>query len=420
VQTSPQIYEIPFKPHISQKQFLDAALQYDWRAALGGTGSGKTYLGAFEMIRLCTLFPGIETVAFSPTFGMIKRNVIPVLRTLLGGSIETSPLVSKFHKGDMVIYWRNGSTTWLNSLEFPERAEGQSLDVVWVDEARPVRHLELALMVIQRRLRGSPAGKAQGFHPRAYMTTTPDYPGSELHAFCEHPETRHPSLKIIRMPLRDNIGNLPRNYVDNIIRAHTGGLAEQFVHGRFAMVEMGSFAFDYTVHVLSDLDYDPEWLKKVYYGVDFGWDNPSAVVVVAFDGDDRSYILDEYYRNMTSIDELIEVIKEFQGLYGRGIAFCDPTEKQTIESMKKKGINARPCLVKRDDGIRELGGRFQLQDDGRYRIYIKSTCVNTISELQTYDAKKKERDHTVDAIRYVVSSLRPQGLVRGRRGRVKW
>ncbi|GAG80788.1 unnamed protein product, partial [marine sediment metagenome] len=169
----PEVYQITFKPHVTQKEFLDAALLYDWRVACGGTGSGKTYLGAFEMIRLCTLFPGIETVAFSPTFGMIKRNVLPVLRELLGGSIETSPLIEKFHKGDMVIYWQNGSTTWLNSLEFPERAEGQSLDVVWVDEARLVRHLELALMVIQRRLRGSPTGKAQGFHPRAYMTTTP-------------------------------------------------------------------------------------------------------------------------------------------------------------------------------------------------------------------------------------------------------
>jgi len=414
----PNVYKIPFKPHSSQKQFLDEALFYEWRAALGGTGSGKTYLGGFELIRLCTNFRGIETVAFSPTFGMIKRNVVPVLRTLLGGSIENSPLVDQFHKGDMVIYWQTGSTTWLNSLEFPERAEGQSLDLVWIDEARLVRNLELALMVIQRRLRGSPTGKASGFKPMAYMTTTPDYPGSELHAFCENPETRHPSLKVIRMPLIDNTANLPQNYIDNVIRAHSGGLAEQFIYGRFAMVEMGSFAFDYTQHVIPNMIYDPALHRKICYGVDFGWDNPSAIVVIGFDGDDRAYILDEYYKNMTSIDELVNELKDFYTIYGKGTAYCDPTEKQTVETMKQKGIIARPCLVKRDDGIRELGGRFQLQGDGRYRIYINSNCVNTISELQTYNAEKKERDHTCDAARYVCSSVRPMGPVRGRRGRV--
>lgn len=418
--TQQQTVEVPYKAHTSQQMFHEVRLRYDWRAALGGTGSGKTFVGAAELIYLCCEYPGIETVAFSPTFGMIKRNIIPVLRTLLGGSIDNSPLVKKFHKGDMVIYWKEGSTTWLNSLEYPERAEGQSLDVVWVDEARLVRHLELALMVIQRRLRGSPAGKRQGFKPIAYMTTTPDYPGSELHAFCEDPETMHPSMKVVRMPLMDNIDNLPKGYIDNIIRAHTGGLAEQFIYGRFAMVEMGSFAFDYTVHVIQDTDYDLSQMRHIAYGVDFGWDNPSAIIVVAFDGDNRAYIINEFYKNMTGIDELIEECKSFEKIYGKGIFFCDPTEKQTVESMKLKGVNARPCLVKRDDGIRELGGRFPLQGDGRPRIYIKRDCVNTISELQTYNAEKKERDHAIDAIRYVVSSLRSLGPVTARRATVRW
>ena len=419
----PHIFKVPFKPHKSQKQFLDDALFYDWRAALGGTGSGKSYLGGFEMLRLCTSFPGLETVAFSPTFGMIHRNVLPILKTLLGGNIEKSPLVYKFNKGEMVLYWENSSTTWFNSLEYPERAEGQSLDVIWVDEARLVRHLELALMVLQRRLRGSPAGRASGFNPIGYLTTTPDYPGSELHAFCEDPFTRHPSLSIVRMPLRDNEVNLPSNYVENIIRAHTGGLAEQFIEGRFANVEMGSFDFDYDKHVIRGMQYDPEVHRKIFYGIDFGWDNPSAIVVIGFDGDDRAYVLDEYYKNMTSIDELAQEFLDpdtgYYKRYGKAMAYCDPTEKQTVETLKRKGIQARGCEVKRDDGIRELGGRFQVQGDGRYRIYINHTCVNTISELQTYDAAKKVRDHATDGIRYVVSSVRPLGPVRGRRGRVQ-
>jgi len=415
----PNIWEIPFKPHVSQKRFLDELMFCDWRAAIGGTSSGKTYLGGFELIRLCTNFPGIETVAFSPTFGMINRNVIKVLEQLLGGNLKNSPLIYKFNKGDMVIEWESGSTTWFNSLDDPEKSEGQSLDVVWVDEPRLVRYLTLSLMVLQRRLRGSPAGRAMGFNPIGYLTTTPDYPGSELHDFCENPEKKHPNLKLFRMPLRDNAVNLPANYIENIIRTHQGGLADQFVMGLFANVESGSFQFDYSKHVIKDLEYDPEVHRKVLYGVDFGWNNPSAIVVIGFDGDDRAHVLDEYYKNMTSIDELADEMKKFYAIYGKGMAYCDPTEKQTTESLKLKGVQARPCLVKRDDGIRALGGRFQLQGDGRYRIYISSICVNTISELQTYDAEKKVRDHATDAIRYVVSSRRSMGPLQVKKARQK-
>ena len=418
--TQTQQIEVPYEAHTSQREFHECRLQYDWRAVLGGTGSGKTFVGAAELIYLCFKYPGIETVAFSPTFAMIQRNILPVLRDLLGGSIDASPLVQRFNKGNMVITWQSGSTTWFNSLEHPWRAEGQSLDVIWVDEPRVVRDLELSFQVMQRRLRGSTTGRKNGYPILAYLTTTPDHPGSQLHAFCEDPESKHPSLKVIRMPIMDNVDNLPKTYIDNVIRTHTGGLGEQFVHGRFAMVAAGSFAFDYTIHVDTYPDLKDTEMRKIAYGVDFGWDNPSAIVVVGFDGDNRAYIIDEFYRNMVGIDELIEECKDFMKTYGRGIFFCDPTEKQTVESMKIKNINARLCKVKRDDGIRELGGRFPLQEDGRPRIYIKRDCVNTISELQTYNAEKKERDHAVDAIRYVVSSLRSLGPVIGRSGRVRW
>ena len=34
------------------------------------------------------------------------------------------------------------------------------------------------------------------------------------------------------------------------------------------------------------------------------------------------------------------------------------------------------------------------------RFYISSRCVNAISELLEYNVDVKERDHTVDGIRY--------------------
>jgi hypothetical protein len=63
---------------------------------------------------------------------------------------------------------------------------------------------------------------------------------------------------------------------------------------------------------------------------------------------------------------------------------------------------------KRDEGIRMLGGRFQVVGDGRPRIFVHKCCVNWISEAQIYDATKKVFDHAMDATRYALASLQKQ------------
>jgi len=68
--------------------------------------------------------------------------------------------------------------------------------------------------------------------------------------------------------------------------------------------------------------------------------------------------------------------------------------------MVRAGLNAKGNKSKRDDGIREVGGRLKKAGDERYRLLIHSRCVNLIAEMQVYDAKKKENDHGVDCLRY--------------------
>ena len=71
--------------------------------------------------------------------------------------------------------------------KYPERAEGQSLDYILLDELRLVRYVDLALKVCQRRLRGSANTRRLGYPIGAWITTTPDEPGSDLHKFVEDP-----------------------------------------------------------------------------------------------------------------------------------------------------------------------------------------------------------------------------------------
>lgn len=250
--------KINYVPHKAQQPFHKGRHQHKFRLLCGGTGSGKTFAGVVEDVYWCVKNDGIVGYIFEPTYPMVKRILIPTLETLLGFPLESSPLIDNFNRGDMRLTFVNGSTLWMGSLDNPERAEGPNIDFIHVDEARLIRNFDKAWRVIQRRLRGSGGGHPIG----AWVTTTPDHPGSPLHQFFEGRD-RDPDSHIYRMSLMDNI-HLDQSYIESVKRAHTGGLYKRFIEGLFADIAGGSFEFDYTIHV-----HDFERLFKETFGFNY-------------------------------------------------------------------------------------------------------------------------------------------------------
>ena len=401
-----------YRPHKVQEKFHGDRLKVLWRFIIGGTGSGKTEAGAGEAVYWAIRYPNSVGAIYEPTYPMLDSILIAKLDKLLGTPFERNPLVKRYNKNERLIEWKWGSQTWLKSLQEPERAEGQNLDWAWIDEARLVRHLDLALQVIGRRLRGSGSGSPVG----AWITTTPDNPGSDLWHFTEDPQNRVPSSRIYRISIFDN-PHLPKEYVEEMVRTHPGGLGRRFVEGFFADVGAGTYPFDYSVNVADP----PNEFVRVIYGVDFGWTNPSVIYPIGFDGDGRAYVLDEVYRPQLTVETLIHEAKMLQAKYGRGPLFCDRSEPRTIDALKRAGLDARADTSKMDDGIREIGGRLVKAGDGRPRLIISPVCVNLIEELQLYDAsipKGKQRDHGCDALRYAIARVMIVGPPTSRRGRV--
>ena len=345
-----------YKPHPGQLAFHQQRLWHLWRALIGGTASGKTEAGAAEGILWAMTYRGSVGAMYEPTYGMVSRNLIPKLNKLLGHPFyENRVYVKSYNKSEGLIEWTSGSQTWLNSLQEPERGEGQNLDWVWIDEARLVPKLGLALQVTARRLRGSGSGSPLG----GWITTTPDSPGSVLFNFLEDPRLRNPSSKVYRISILDN-PYLPPSYIDEMKRAHTGGFAERFLYGRFAAVAEGAFGFDSTKHVLSVAEKaDMRWWV---YGVDFGWTNPACILAIGFDGDGRAFVFDEFYKSQASDEELVNAAQEMQETYGPGRVVCDPSDPQTIEKMTRAGLNAEGNRLRREDGDQ----RHRQQDTGRW------------------------------------------------------
>lgn len=297
----------------------------------------------------------------------------------------------------MRLDWRNGSQLWFMTLEDPENAEGPNIDYAHLDEARLVRNFDTAWKVIIRRLRGSGRCKVP-MRPSVWITTTPDTPGSELYNVIENPLTKSPTCNLYRWSIFEN-KTLTKDFIDEILRTHTGGLRDRFVYGRFAAVGGGSIPFDSSIHVR---DQDHRELHSLTVGLDFGWTNPTAAILTGLDNDDRGYALDEIYETKMHSETLIKELLEWKKNYGSFSLICDPSSPATIDSLKIAGFQAKGYEHKRDESIRAFSQRFLVAGDGQPRAYVSKRCVNLVSELLEYRDDVKERDHAVDAFRYAL------------------
>ena len=394
---------LKYNPFDKQQQFHKDRYKIRHRAVFSGVGGGKTLCGCFEILSMLIENPNSVGYVFEPTYKMVRRILIPTLESkyLLGRPIDSNPIVSAYKRGDNLIELLDGQTLWFGGLEEPEYAEGANVDVVLIDEGQYVKKFGESQDVILRRLRGSQ--KTERDITCSLVTTTPPplLPNCRLYDFYENPETRRKNTKIYRWSMLDN-PHLTKAYKDEMLASHHENQAKRFILGLFAPIGTGSFDYDSSIHEVKQPFNEQQIIQTVIYGVDFGWTNPSAIMCVGFDGDDRAYILECFYQNRVQTEVLIEELKEMQLKHGVGRIICDRSEPQTINMFNRANLRAYPDKSKRDDGIHELGGRFKVQKDGKPRIYVLSHCVNWIHEVMVYNASVKDNDHAIDATRYAI------------------
>lgn len=163
---------------------------------------------------------------------------------------------------------------------------------------------------------------------------------------------------------------------------------------------------------------DVVYLKEAVFGVDLGYHNPTVCLIVAYDNDGRAYVIEEYYERGTTIEVLIEWMKEKKAKYGELLdrAYVDPSQPQMIQMIINAGLNATGADNAVLPGINKVFDMLQVKKDGKPMLYILESCKNTIEEFQMYrykeskeDAPQQENplkvnDHAMDALRYAIKT----------------
>ena len=373
-----------------------------YKAYVGGYGSGKTFSGCHEAIRLSVINRGLPGMVVAPTYGMLQDATLPVFLEILDrAGIEYKWLSSN---SNLFLPW--GSKVMFRSADSPERLKGPSLAWVGIDEGALVSRA--AWEVLISRLR----------HPEAkwlsaFITTTPE---GYNWLFEEFVEKRKRGYRLITASTKENI-HLPPDYADDLIEAYGANIARQYVSGEFVNPHAGRVypEFSRERHVREGMGYDPAY--PLTMAVDFNVDPLHAAFIQVAGKEVR--VVDEIVIRSSNTWELCEAARNRYGDIAIA-AYPDPTGRArktaglpgatsdfavlSTNGFEVRARNSSPHVRDRVNAVNKVlsGGPPELVISSACRESIRSFERTAWKEGASILDKTKGDEHITDAIGYFI------------------
>lgn len=349
--------------------------QYRVIANQGSTRSGKTY-SICQLLALYIPYKYNKSISIvSPSLPHLKRGARrDFLQILEDAGLYTD---EQFNKTDNIYHYPNGSYVEFFGAEEPGKVRGPGRDILFVNEANLLPfnvYTQLALRTKELVfLDFNPVDEA------SWVYEVADKEGNLL----------------IHSTYRDN-PFLPPEQIQEIesLKEADANLWQVFGLG----LRGKSQEVIYTHWKQAPFPADCE----VAYGVDFGYNVPSAVVKVGF-YEGAVYAEEVLYETRLTTTDLIERLR---GIPKSAELFCDNAEPKTIEELRRAGYNAKPAEKDVYAGIQKVKSQ---------PLYVTPGSLNLIKELKSYKWKLdkdgkihpdevpvKFQDHICDALRYAV------------------
>lgn len=411
-------------PNQRQEEFFASRARH---TAYGGArGGGKSWAMRRKFVLLALRYPELRLLLLRRTLPELTENhVRPLLRELSG--------FVKYNQTQRVFTFPNGSLIKLGYCDAEKdvyQYQGQEYDVLGLEEATHFTESQMSfLTTCNRSVRAD-------FSPRMYYTANP---GGVGHAWVKRlfidrdyrNSERGEDYHFIPARVYDNPILMERNpeYVrllenlpEHLRRAHLEGdwnvLAGQYFT-----------EFRPEIHVEEPFPI-PDWWRR-FRAMDWGYNDPCAVLWFAVDGENRVYVYRELYLTQTLSSAVARRILELSR--GEHIAYTvaspDAWQQRGMTgsddvpgmSIAEVFANAGVPLLKADNsrvaGWQRVREYLAKGPNGKPGLIISSECKNLIRTLPllTYDEHNHEdvgdgcEDHAPEALRYGLMS-RPAGV----------
>lgn len=207
-------------------------------------------------------------------------------------------------------------------------------------------------------------------------------------------------------------GHVHDEEIDNLIAQWPEEVQETRIKGHFgAFLGTVYRTFNRQVHVIDPFEIPKDWDR--YRAIDWGFNNPFVCLWVARDKDKHWYVYAEHYKARELLAYHAERIKQVSGKERYSVTWADHDAQDRHEFAKLR-IKTTPAKKDVRLGIEAVQATLKMQGDGKPRLFIFSTCTNTIREMTGYrwpdgtenrdpaDKPLEINDHTLDALRYTI------------------
>jgi phage terminase large subunit len=348
----------------------------------GGTRSGKTFT-IIQLLIALALKEKIHISICSVAFPHLRRGAMRDWMTLMDNSGLYDP--NQHTRTEQVYEYPNGSIIEFFSVDNALKVRGPGRDVLFVNEANLINKDTFRQLLLRTR-----------------KCVFIDYnPADEFHWIYDEVLTRN-DCKFIKSTYKDN-PFLPHEQVKEIEKLKDIDENAWRIYGEGERGHSEGIIFTnwniYT-HSVSG---------RLCYGLDFGFNNPTALVRVT-ENDQNLYAEEVIYQSNLTNQDLIQLLK-IQVKHHEPI-FADAAEPARIEEIRRAGFNIRPANKNVKEGIDFIKSR---------KLFINGQSANLLKEIKSYkyqtttsqtknipEEPVKLNDHACDGLRYAAMGLKKQ------------
>lgn len=346
----------------------------------GGSRSSKTYSLCQLMIIYCLQNSGKVVSVIRKTFPALRatvlRDFIEILKSLGIYSQEAH------NKSEHIYSFGNGSMVEFFSVDDEQKIRGRKRDIAWCNEANELYFDDFTQLNMRTE------------HKLIF-----DYNPSESASWLyELPPDE--SIKI-KSTYRDN------PFLPESIKAQIEDLArtDEALYQIYALGEKATSKSNIYSN-WSFIEHRPAKFVKYVYGLDFGYNHPTALMRVYY-CDNDIYVEPLIYESYLTTTMLIEKIQEI-GVEKHVSILADYSRPEIIAEMNIAGydvLNANKVVKKGIDNLKTFG--VVCQDHKALRREYENYKWKKIGD-QITDEPVKLYDDAMDAIRYATTHIRQE------------
>lgn len=355
---------------------------------VGGARSSKSYSIAQLLIARACNHPGRQIGVTRKTMTSLRMTAYHLIISLLKEYGRYFP--DGHSKSENFYILPNQSRFRFFGMDDPDRIKSTEFHDLWLEEANEFSYEDYVTLLTRIS-----APEQAGIRNQMFLSLNP----TDENGWIKNRLSISSEARTIHSTYRDN-PFLSQDYINTL-----EGLKDQDenYYKIFALGEWGN------AKGLIYTNYDvvegmPDNLDEIIWGLDFGYNNPSALVKIGIK-DKELYLEEKFYKtgltNSLIVQEAGAVIPEAER--GQQI-YADAAEPDKIADLNAAGFNVQGADKAVNSGIDTLK---------THKLHIVQGSENLLKEIQGYrwrqnkngeslDEPVKFNDHALDAARYAV------------------